>query len=233
MTKFKSATRWRSVLAFLSLVNASVSQEESFGLTAYGEPCTDPCDQRGFPYAWCHKKPSRNGTWIDRDYCSPRPGQTRYLEPCLSSCHQSSLRGPFFWCQTAPTPRGDWDYCSPFPIDACAWSAWGPWSDCTLTCGPKTSTKTRRRRLEMADGSGRVGACSGAIEQSISLCEELPDCKGKESVSNFVSGFRIDPFFYVCETVSDNGKTCIQNLLRSKVTTEKVDNKTLMRLNTL
>ena len=60
-----------------------------FGLTAYGEPCTDPCSQKGFPYAWCHKKASHNGTWIDRDYCSPGPGLTRYLEPCLTSCQVS------------------------------------------------------------------------------------------------------------------------------------------------
>ena len=42
---------------------------DNFGLTAYGEPCTDECSKRGFSYAWCHKPPSRNGTWIDRDYC--------------------------------------------------------------------------------------------------------------------------------------------------------------------
>ena len=37
-----------------------------FGLTAYGEPCTDTCKQRGFPYAWCHKKPSWNGTYLSK-----------------------------------------------------------------------------------------------------------------------------------------------------------------------
>ena len=42
---------------------------DNFGLTAYGEPCTDECSKRGFSYAWCHKTPSRNGTWVDRDYC--------------------------------------------------------------------------------------------------------------------------------------------------------------------
>ena len=38
--------------------------KQQFGLTAYGEPCTDTCKQRGFPYAWCHKKPSWNGTYL-------------------------------------------------------------------------------------------------------------------------------------------------------------------------
>ena len=171
------------VLLVSLLLNPGVLQHVNanrFGLTAYGEPCTDQCSQRGFPYAWCHKKASHNGTWVDRDYCSPGPGLTRYLEPCLTTCHQTR-RGPFYWCQTAPTLRGDWDYCSPFPKDACSWGPWGPWSQCTLTCGPSTSTRTRRRRLEMADGSGRVGDCSGAIEQSIALCKQLPDCQGKPS----------------------------------------------------
>ena len=83
------------------------------GLTAYGEPCTDPCKQRGFPYTWCHKKPSRNGTWIDRDYCSTGPGVTRYQEPCLGDCSRRDGAG-FYACRTRETKRGDWDYCSPF-----------------------------------------------------------------------------------------------------------------------
>ena len=28
---------------------------DNYGLTAYGEPCTDECVKRGFSYAWCHK----------------------------------------------------------------------------------------------------------------------------------------------------------------------------------
>ena len=102
------------------------------------------------------------------------------------SCFQRTRRGPFYWCETGPTPRGDWDYCSPYPKDACAWSTWGAWSQCSLTCGPREATRTRRRRLEMAAenpdgrvGGGRVGDCSGAIEQSIQLCKELPHCQGK------------------------------------------------------
>ena len=97
--------------------NAMISQESKYGLTAYAEPCTDECKQRGFPYTWCHKKASRNGTWIDRDYCSPGPGLTRYLEPCLGSCHQDKRirSGSFYWCKTSPTSRGNWDYCSPYP----------------------------------------------------------------------------------------------------------------------
>ena len=99
-------------------VNANmISEESKYGLTAYAEPCTDECKQRGFPYTWCHKKASRNGTWIDRDYCSPGPGLTRYLEPCLESCHQDKKvrSGNFYWCKTSPTARGNWDYCSPYP----------------------------------------------------------------------------------------------------------------------
>ncbi len=94
---------------------------DSFGLTAYGEPCSDECKPRGFPYTWCHKTPSRNGTWIDRDYCSPAPGVTRYLEPCLDACLQRDQ--PFYWCKTRKTKRGDWDYCSPFGSagQLCSW----------------------------------------------------------------------------------------------------------------
>ena len=105
------------LLGYSKNANAMISKESKYGLTAYAEPCTDECKQRGFPYTWCHKKPSRNGTWIDRDYCSPGPGLTRYLEPCLESCHQDKRErsGSFFWCKTAPTSRGNWDYCSPYP----------------------------------------------------------------------------------------------------------------------
>ena len=114
------------------VVSAQVSSKESlnviddnkgdsFGLTAYGEPCSDECKPRGFPYTWCHKTPSRNGTWIDRDYCSPAPGVTRYLEPCLDACLQRDQ--PFYWCKTRKTKRGDWDYCSPFGSagQLCSW----------------------------------------------------------------------------------------------------------------
>ena len=150
---------------------------DTFGLTAYGEPCTDQCTNRGFSYAWCHKNPSRNGTWIDRDYCSPNPGFTRYGSRCLDSCKRKNGQ-PFFTCATTVTKRGDWDYCSPFPSDlVCAWSQWGPWSQCSDQCGTK-STKTRRRRMEQVGTSGRVGRCSGEIEQSIKSCNG-PPCPGK------------------------------------------------------
>ena len=60
--------RWSSSAALLLLwiasVNASLSGQH--GLTTYGEACSDRCARRGFPYTWCHKRPSRNGTWIDR-----------------------------------------------------------------------------------------------------------------------------------------------------------------------
>ena len=152
------------------------SKSGSFGLTAYGEPCSDECKPRGFPYTWCHKTPSRNGTWIDRDYCSPAPGVTRYLEPCLDACAQRDQ--PFYWCKTRASKRGDWDYCSPFGTagQLCAWSTWASWSECSPTCGPKSS-RTRRRRFETE--TGKVGSCSGEIEQSISQCTHLQDCPGK------------------------------------------------------
>ena len=157
-------------------LNAIDEAPESFGLTAYGEPCSDECKPRGFPYTWCHKTPSRNGTWIDRDYCSPAPGVTRYLEPCLDACAQRDQ--PFFWCKTRRTKRGDWDYCSPFGTAGalCSWSEWCPWSQCTPDCGPK-STRTRRRRFETE--SGKVGPCSGEIEQSISQCTHVVECSGR------------------------------------------------------
>ena len=49
---------------------ASAGQQR-FGLTTYGEPCLDSCKQRGFPYAWCHKKPSWNGTYLSMTPCVP------------------------------------------------------------------------------------------------------------------------------------------------------------------
>ena len=157
-------------------LNAIEEGPETFGLTAYGEPCSDDCKPRGFPYTWCHKIPSRNGTWIDRDYCSPAPGVTRYLEPCLDACAQRDQ--PFFWCKTRRTKRGDWDYCSPFGTAGtlCSWSEWGPWSQCSPDCGPKSS-RTRRRRFETE--TGKVGPCSGEIEQSISQCTHVAECSGR------------------------------------------------------
>jgi hypothetical protein len=150
---------------------------DNFGLTAYGEPCTDECSNRGFSYAWCHKTPSRNGTWVDRDYCSQNPGYTRYGEKCLDGCSRKKNQ-PFFTCPTKLTKRGDWDYCSPFEADLiCEWSQWGPWSQCSNQCGTK-STKTRRRRLEQKGTDGRVGRCSGEIEQSIKSCPGTP-CPGR------------------------------------------------------
>ena len=186
--------RKRILVLILGLLSLGVSHSQdlldfldneivdTFGLTAYGEPCTDQCTNRGFSYAWCHKNPSRNGTWIDRDYCSPNPGFTRYGSRCLDGCKRKNGQ-PFFTCATTVTKRGDWDYCSPFPSDlVCNWSQWGPWSQCSDQCGTK-STKTRRRRMEQVGTNGRVGRCSGEIEQSIKSCNG-PPCPGKTCFFN-------------------------------------------------
>ena len=37
---------------------------QDYGLTTYGEACIDACKQRGFPFTWCHKTKSRNGTFV-------------------------------------------------------------------------------------------------------------------------------------------------------------------------
>lgn len=111
-------------LCLLSVLAVTATGDTPQGLTAYGEPCTDPCKQRGFPYTWCHKKPSRNGTWIDRDYCSTGPGVTRYQEPCQGECARRNGAG-FYACQTRETKRGDWDYCSPFrKVTRYHWTRW-------------------------------------------------------------------------------------------------------------
>ena len=66
--------------------------------------------------------------------------------------------------------------------DACAWSSWSGWTSCNASCGPKTATRTRRRRIEsVQDGPGKVGHCSGQIEQSIALCSDLPECQGRKT----------------------------------------------------
>ena len=58
-------------LAVAALLQAVVSAgQQRFGLTTYGEPCLDSCQQRGFPYAWCHKKPSWNGTYLSMTPCA-------------------------------------------------------------------------------------------------------------------------------------------------------------------
>ncbi len=105
-----------SLLLFLPSFCNAIQDFGPHGLTAYGEPCSDRCARRGFPYTWCHKPPSRSGTWIDRDYCSAAPGVTRYQEPCVSPC-EMGRNGPFYSCGTRPTLRGNWDYCSPHSPD--------------------------------------------------------------------------------------------------------------------
>ena len=67
-----SVMEWRANMTraapglVLSLLAGLAGAGQQFGLTAYGEPCTDSCKQRGFPYAWCHKKPSWNGTFLSK-----------------------------------------------------------------------------------------------------------------------------------------------------------------------
>ena len=151
------------VISFIPASNARVSSETSnYGLTTYGEPCVDPCLNRGFPYAWCHKRASRNGTWPDRDYCSPAPGVTRYGEPCLGPC--GAAPGGFHSCKTRRTTRGDWDYCSPFDRDACGWGAWGAWSQCDMTCGPNGRMRRQRQCLfedTCLEGALETQECTG------------------------------------------------------------------------
>ena len=52
------------LLVLAALTGLATSSQ--FGLTTYGEQCLDSCKQRGFPYAWCHKKPSWNGTYLSK-----------------------------------------------------------------------------------------------------------------------------------------------------------------------
>ena len=56
----------RLLISLLATSGPALAVNQQFGLTAYGEPCTDTCKQRGFPYAWCHKKPSWNGTYLSK-----------------------------------------------------------------------------------------------------------------------------------------------------------------------
>ena len=71
--------------------------------------------------------------------------------------------------------------------DACAWSSWSGWTSCNASCGPKTATRTRRRRIEsVQDGPGKVGHCSGQIEQSIALCSDLPECQGRKYIFHLI-----------------------------------------------
>ena len=41
---------------------------------------------------------------LDRDYCSPVYGTTRYLETCTDGCERRDGK-PFFWCHTYPSVR--------------------------------------------------------------------------------------------------------------------------------
>ena len=39
-----------------------------FGIIKMGSKFSDACKQRGFPFAWCHKPKSRNGTFIGETF---------------------------------------------------------------------------------------------------------------------------------------------------------------------
>ena len=80
---------WTSVL-LLAVATPSGWAGTRHGLTTYGEPCIDACQQRGFPYAWCHKKPSWNGTFLSKCSSSrPRSSAPRYLPPLISALIRS------------------------------------------------------------------------------------------------------------------------------------------------
>ena len=64
----------RLLISLLATSAPALAVNQQFGLTAYGEPCTDTCKQRGFPYAWCHKKPSWNGTYLSMAECDQSSG---------------------------------------------------------------------------------------------------------------------------------------------------------------
>ena len=65
----------------------------------------DSCSQRGFPFAWCHKKKSRNGTFIGKGKLSfnfvcclsARPLYQTFRREALSTDYfaRSSAREPF------------------------------------------------------------------------------------------------------------------------------------------
>ena len=57
---------WILSLVVLATTVEGRIEDGKKGLTTYGEPCTDACKQRGFPFTWCHKKKSRNGTFIGK-----------------------------------------------------------------------------------------------------------------------------------------------------------------------
>ena len=79
------------------------------GLTSHGELCTDECQQRGYPYYWCHKASSSQGQWWDSDFCSPATNTTHYGKECSDDCAQRGEK--YFWCRRVED--GGWGYCSP------------------------------------------------------------------------------------------------------------------------
>ena len=38
----------------------------------------------------------------------------------------------------------------------------------------------------VTDGPGKVGHCSGQIEQSISVCGDLPECQGRKTFKKYI-----------------------------------------------
>ena len=81
------------------------------GLTSHGELCTDSCEQRGYPYYWCHKSSSSLGQWWDSDFCSVQSNTTHYGKQCREECEQRGEK--YFWCRRND---GGWGYCSPTTV---------------------------------------------------------------------------------------------------------------------
>ena len=52
----------------------------------------------------------------------------------------------------------------PAPVIDCTWNAWGPYSDCSVSCGEGTKTKSRTKSVVESGG----GTCSGKSQQDIS-----------------------------------------------------------------
>ncbi len=82
----------------------------ALAFTAFGEACSDRCEDRGdLGYTWCHKsQESGVGTWRDADYCSTSPRVTSHGEQCVDACETRGY--DYYWCHKDSTL---WGYCTP------------------------------------------------------------------------------------------------------------------------